>query len=85
MVIIGGLGTIMGSFLGAGFILLVPIFLNVVFHSLFGHAVDATVISAVEQVLFGVMIISFLIFEPLGLAQLWKMTKERLRLWPFKH
>lgn len=85
MVIIGGLGTIMGSFLGAGFILLVPIFLNILFHGLFGHAVDAGVISAVEMVLFGVMIISFLIFEPLGLAQLWKMTKERLRLWPFKH
>jgi branched-chain amino acid transport system permease protein len=85
MVIIGGLGTIMGSFLGAGFILLVPIFLNVLFHGMFGHAIDATVISAVEQVIFGVMIISFLIFEPLGLARLWQLTKERLRLWPFKH
>jgi branched-chain amino acid transport system permease protein len=85
MVIIGGLGTIMGSFLGAGFILLVPIFLNILFHGLFGHSVDAGVISAVEQVLFGVMIISFLIFEPLGLARLWQLTKERLRLWPFKH
>lgn len=85
MVIIGGLGTIMGSFLGAGFILLMPIFLNVFFHGLFGHSVDATVISAVEQVIFGVMIISFLIFEPLGLARLWQLTKERLRLWPFRH
>lgn len=85
MVIIGGLGTIMGSFLGAGFILFVPIFMNIFFHGLFGHAVDASIISASEQVLFGVMIISFLIFEPLGLARLWQLTKERLRLWPFKH
>jgi branched-chain amino acid transport system permease protein len=85
MAIIGGLGTIMGSFLGAGFILLMPIFLNVLFHSMFGQAVDASVISAVEQVIFGVMIISFLIFEPLGLARLWQLTKERLRLWPFRH
>lgn len=85
MVIIGGLGTIMGSFLGAGFILLMPIFLNVVFHGLFGQSVDATVISAVEQIVFGAMIIMFLIFEPLGLARLWQLTKERLRLWPFKH
>jgi branched-chain amino acid transport system permease protein len=85
MVIIGGLGTIMGSFLGAGFILLVPIFLNVLFHGIFGHAVDASVISAVEQVIFGMMIIAFLIFEPLGLARLWQLTKERLRLWPFRH
>jgi branched-chain amino acid transport system permease protein len=85
MVIIGGLGTIMGSFLGAGFILLMPIFLNVFFHSVFGKAVDATITSALEQVIFGVMIIMFLIFEPLGLARLWQLTKERLRLWPFKH
>jgi len=41
--------------------------------------------SRVEQVIFGVMIIMFLIFEPLGLARLWQLTKERLRLWPFKH
>lgn len=85
MVIIGGLGTIMGSFLGAAFILLVPIFMNILFHSLFGHAIDASVISALEQVVFGVMIIVFLIFEPLGLARLWQVTKERLRLWPFRH
>ena len=42
-------------------------------------------ISAVEQVIFGVMIITFLIYEPLGLARLWQLTKERLRLWPFRH
>jgi len=39
----------------------------------------------VEQVIFGVMIIAFLIYEPLGLARLWQIAKERLRLWPFKH
>ena len=71
--------------LGPGLILLVPIFLNVLFHGIFGHAIDATVISAVEQIIFGVMIIAFLIFEPLGLARLWQLTKERLRLWPFRH
>ena len=85
MVIIGGLGTIMGSFLGAGFILLLPIFLNVFFHSVFGQAVDATITSALEQVIFGVLIIVFVIYEPLGLARLWQLAKERLRLWPFKH
>jgi len=84
MVIIGGLGTIMGSFLGAGFILLMPVFLNIFFHSVFGKAVDATITSALEQVIFGVLIIMFLIFEPLGFARLWQLTKERLRLWPFR-
>lgn len=85
MVIIGGLGTILGPFLGSAFILLMPIFLNIVFHAVLGRAVDATVTSALEQVIFGVMIIVFLIFEPLGLARLWQVTKERLRLWPFKY
>lgn len=85
MVIIGGLGTILGAFLGSGFILLMPIFLNIVFHAVLGRAVDATITSALEQVIFGVLIILFLIFEPLGLARLWQLTKERLRLWPFRH
>ena len=85
MVIIGGIGTILGSFLGAGFILLMPIFLNVFFHAVVGKAMDASVASALEQVIFGVLIIAFLIVEPLGLARLWQLTKERLRLWPFRH
>jgi branched-chain amino acid transport system permease protein len=47
--------------------------------------VDASIASALEQVIFGVMIIGFLIVEPLGLARLWQLGKERLRLWPFPH
>jgi branched-chain amino acid transport system permease protein len=85
MIIIGGIGTILGSFLGAAFVLLLPIFLNVFFHAVFGKAVDASITSALEQVIFGVLIIGFLIVEPLGLARLWQLTKERLRLWPFSH
>ena len=57
----------MGSFLGAGFILLMPIFLNVFFHAVFGKSVDASIASALEQVIFGVMIIMFLISSRLGL------------------
>jgi branched-chain amino acid transport system permease protein len=85
MIIIGGIGTILGSFLGAGFVLLLPVFLNVFFHTFLGKAVDASIASALEQVIFGVMIIGFLIVEPLGLARLWQLGKERLRLWPFPH
>jgi branched-chain amino acid transport system permease protein len=85
MALIGGLGTIIGAFLGAAFILLIPIFLNVMAHEIFGNAVDVSLLSALEQLIFGVMIVAFLIFEPLGLARLWQLTKERLRLWPFKH
>ncbi|HEX7927913.1 MAG TPA: branched-chain amino acid ABC transporter permease [bacterium] len=85
MIIIGGVGTILGNFLGAGFILLLPVFLNIFFHTVFGKAVDATITSALEQLIFGVLIIIFLIFEPQGLARLWQLSKERMRLWPFKH
>ena len=85
MVIIGGLGTILGSFLGAGFILLMPVFLNIFFHTVLGHAVEATIASALEQIIFGMMIILFLIYEPNGMARIWELTKERLRLWPFRH
>ena len=85
MIIIGGVASILGSFLGAGFILLLPIFLSVLFHLVFGTSVDQSVLSAFEPIVFGALIIVFLIVEPHGLARLWQVTKERLRLWPFPH
>ena len=85
MIIIGGVGSILGCFLGSGFILLLPILLSVLFHAIFGAALDASVTSAVELIVFGTLIIVFLIVEPHGLARLWQLTKERLRLWPFPH
>ena len=85
MIIIGGVGSILGCFLGSGFILLLPIPLSVLFHAIFGAALDASVTSAVELIVFGTLIIVFLIVEPHGLARLWQLTKERLRLWPFPH
>lgn len=88
MVIIGGLATILGSFLGAGFILLLPIFLAIFFGfvtGVTGVAYDRALLSAFEVLLFGAFIIFFLIVEPHGLARLWQVAKERLRLWPFPH
>jgi branched-chain amino acid transport system permease protein len=85
MALIGGLGTIVGAFFGAAFILLTPIFLNIMSHKFVGDAISASLASALEHLIFGVMIVVFLIFEPLGLARLWQLTKERLRLWPFRH
>lgn len=85
MALIGGLGTIIGAFFGAAFILFVPVILNVASHAMFGNAVSASLTSALEQLIFGVVMIVFLIFEPLGLARLWQLAKERLRLWPFRH
>ena len=85
MVIIGGVGSIMGSFLGAGFIVLLPILLNNM-ASLLGHgSLQADTIAHLEHIIFGGLIIFFLIVEPHGLARLWQITKEKLRLWPFPY
>ena len=84
MIIIGGLGTILGSFLGAAFIVLVPIFLNQL-PSRLGVPLSTAAISNIEFMLFGATIIFFLIVEPRGLARLWAIAKEKLRLWPFPY
>src|SRR5437899_3303151 len=84
MVIIGGLGSVLGSFLGAGFIVLVPIFLTNVPH-LIGLSLPVALQKQMELMVFGALIIFFLIVEPNGLARLWQITKEKLRLWPFPH
>jgi branched-chain amino acid transport system permease protein len=84
MIIIGGLGSILGSFLGAGFIVALPIFLNVVPTAL-GVPLSTAMISHMEAMIFGALIIFFLIVEPHGLARLWQLAKEKLRLWPFPH
>lgn len=88
MIIIGGLGSIMGSFFGAAFIVVVPIVLNQLlpfFASLAGIAVTTTAASHAELIVFGALIVWFLIVEPHGLARLWSTGKEKLRLWPFPY
>ncbi len=84
MVIIGGLGSILGSFLGAAFIVLVPIFLTNVPH-LLHIALPVALQKQIELMVFGALIVFFLIVEPHGLARLWSISKEKLRLWPFPH
>jgi branched-chain amino acid transport system permease protein len=84
MVVIGGLGSILGSFLGAAFILLVPIFLTNA-PRLVGLPMRIDTQKHIELMIFGGLIIFFLIVEPHGLARLTQITKEKLRLWPFPH
>jgi branched-chain amino acid transport system permease protein len=84
MIIIGGLGSILGSFLGAAFIVLVPIFLNQLPHWI-GIPASTATISHIEFMVFGAMIVLFLIAEPEGFARLWAIGKEKLRLWPFPY
>jgi branched-chain amino acid transport system permease protein len=84
MVIIGGMGSILGSFIGAAFITLLPIFLNNV-PPLIGWDIGVDLVAHLEFMIFGVMIIFFLIVEPHGLARLWTIGKEKLRSWPFPY
>ena len=88
MIIIGGVGSILGSFLGAAFITLLPIFLNTyaepLAHAL-GLQLPPGMVSNLELIIFGALIIFFLIVEPLGLARMWQIAKEKMRLWPFPH
>ena len=88
MVIIGGMGAIVGSFFGAAFIVILPIFLNQMLPfvgGVFGLEVSVALVSHVEIMVFGALIIFFLIVEPHGIARLWSTGREKLRLWPFPH
>lgn len=82
MIIIGGVGSVIGAFFGSAFIVLLPILLNIIAHAL---QLPTSVASNLELMVFGALIIFFLIVEPHGLARLWQIAKEKLRLWPFPH
>ena len=83
MIIVGGLGSILGSFLGAAFITLMPILMK----NFMVDGLQLAVVTAkhIEITMLGVLIIFFLIVEPHGFARLWQIAKEKLRLWPFPH
>ena len=84
MIIIGGLGSIVGSFFGAAFFVLLPIFLTQVPHWL-GLPLSTATATYLEHMIFGGLIVFFLIVEPHGLAKLWSTARQKLRLWPFPH
>jgi len=84
MIIIGGLGTALGSFLGAGFFVMLPIAINQSLGA-FMEMVPADILSNIESIVFGGFIVFFLIVEPYGMARLWHTIKDKLRLWPFPY
>jgi branched-chain amino acid transport system permease protein len=84
MIIIGGMGTVLGSFLGAGFMTLLPIFINQTM-LVFLERVPSDLRANSETIVFGGMIVFFLIVEPYGMARLWRTIKEKMRLWPFPY
>jgi len=84
MVIIGGLGSLLGSFLGAGLIWGLPIVLRQLRDGL-GLPLTAANVEHLTFMVLGALIILFLIAEPAGLARLWQIGKQKLRVWPFPY
>ena len=86
MIIIGGLGSVSGSIYGAAFITLLPAILQNLGRSLSGTFPNINQqIPFLQQGAFGLVIILFLVFEPQGIAKLWKNVKDYFRLWPFSY
>jgi branched-chain amino acid transport system permease protein len=84
MVIIGGLGSLLGSYLGAALIYILPIVVRLLPESL-GLPLHADTVEHITFMTVGVLIIAFLIGEPAGLARLWQIGKQKLRVWPFPY
>jgi len=84
MVIIGGLGSLMGSFFGAALIFILPIVLRML-PGTFGIPIQSATVEHITFLIVGSMIILFLIVEPHGLARLWQIGKQKLRVWPFPY
>jgi branched-chain amino acid transport system permease protein len=88
MVIIGGLGSLIGSFFGAALIFTLPILLGQLLPAIlgpFGIRIGAETIEHLRLIVLGALIIAFLIVEPHGLARLWQIAKQKLRVWPFPY
>ena len=81
MIVIGGIGTIMGSFIGAAFVLLVPIMLNVIPAAL-SLPISTGANSCLEQIIFGVLIVYFIIVEPQGIVRIVRKIHQKLVSWP---
>jgi branched-chain amino acid transport system permease protein len=78
VIIIGGMGSIAGNFVGAAFILLLPIFIDHIAGSLFGNVIEAGQLENLQKVLFGALIIYLLIKEPAGLTALLSKLGRKL-------
>jgi branched-chain amino acid transport system permease protein len=84
MVIIGGLGSLIGSFFGAALIYGLPILLRYLF-TVLGLQIPAATVEHLTFMTVGGLIVLFLIIEPHGLARLWQIGKQKLRVWPFPY
>lgn len=85
MVIIGGMGSILGAVLGAAFVVLFPYAIEAAMGSLGLADRLASIVFAVNYAAFGLIMLLFLVFEPLGLVGIWRRVQNWFLLWPFKH
>ncbi|MBD8573000.1 branched-chain amino acid ABC transporter permease [Pseudomonas syringae] len=85
IIIIGGLGSLFGNFLGAAFIVLFPLLLSNLAALLPAGLIAAGQLENLQKIAFGALIIVFLIKEPEGLARLWTTLRERARRWPLHY
>ncbi|NSL53050.1 branched-chain amino acid ABC transporter permease [Calidifontibacillus erzurumensis] len=86
MILVGGLGSVFGSIYGAVFITLLPVVLRTVVELFSGVFPElAGLLVGMKEVVFGLVIILFLIYEPHGLAKIWQNIKDYFKLWPFSY
>ena len=84
-IIVGCMGTILGAILGAVFMTMVPELLKLVVDLLPGGSQLVVFLSPVRTIIFGALIIGFLVFEPQGLAEVWRRIRRFFHLWPFRN
>ncbi len=85
IIIIGGMGSILGNFLGAAFIVLFPLLLSNLAGLVPGGLIDPGQLENIQKMIFGALIVVFLIREPEGLARLWQHFRARVRRWPLRY
>jgi branched-chain amino acid transport system permease protein len=85
MIIVGGLGSVFGSILGAAFMIAIPAYLDQLSLRVSPDSILATDLPAIKLLIFGATIVLFLVFEPRGLARIWQRAKDYFRLWPFRY
>jgi branched-chain amino acid transport system permease protein len=84
MIIVGGIGRVLGSVFGAFFITVMPYVLDRMLHVL-NIGAEGSALSALHEVFYGALIVGFLLFEPRGLAEIWRRIKTAALDWPFRY
>jgi branched-chain amino acid transport system permease protein len=78
------MGSVAGSFFGTAFMLLLPIAMSQLGAALLSGSIEQGALDYYEKVVFGVLIVAFLIREPGGLARLLRRARDRARIWPLR-